>query len=96
MTKRVDFIRLDEATDTREHVSTQTADLYAVVTDETLVGWGRATHTVMAAPTGHYLAEEAAGAAHAVLTDEEAATLPHYASPTAFRRAIDAARYPAA
>ena len=94
MTKRVDFIALVEATDIREHSSTQTADLYAVVTDATLVGWGRATHTVMAAPTGHYLAEEAAHPAHAVLTDDEAASLPTYASPTAFRRAIDAARYP--
>ena len=35
MTKRVDFITLDEATDTREILATQTADIYAVVTDET-------------------------------------------------------------
>ena len=94
MTKRVDYLRLDEATDTREILATQTADIYAVITDATLIGWGRATHTVMAAPAGDSLAEEVAHPAHAVLTDEEAATLPHYDSPTAFRRAIDSARYP--
>jgi hypothetical protein len=71
MNKRLAWITLEEGTDLRDVISTGNGTVEALL-GPPLVGWGDATHTVMAtSPSNPY-----ARPAHAKLTEEEAGSLP--------------------